>query len=111
MKKNLSILLAVVLLLSVTLACGSEAAPADDGSSGGGASAGNIDIKNTLGIDICEALASPAGQEAWGPNLLADGETVAPDDYVKLTNIAYGEYDLKLVGCDGTEAVTQFTLP
>jgi hypothetical protein len=109
MKKNLSTLFVVVLGLSLLLsACGGSSS----GGGSGGGNIGSIEIKNVNEFDICQAFVSPVNQDTWGPNQLAAGESVAPGASLKLTNVAYGQYDLKVVSCDGSaEGKMQFSLP
>jgi hypothetical protein len=123
MKKSLLIAIVCVLGLSLLLtACGGGGGGGptpiggvksdNGGGSRGGGSTTSVTLKNTNDFEICQAFISPANQDTWGPNILATGETYAPGASLTLTRIASGNYDLKVLNCDGTkEAKMQFTMP
>jgi hypothetical protein len=125
MKKSLLIVIVCVLGLSLLLtACGGGGggggptpvggvkSDGGGGSRGGGGLTDLVTLKNTYNFEICQAFISPANQDTWGANILATGETYAPGASLTLTRIASGNYDLKVVNCDGTqEGKLQFTMP
>lgn len=131
MKKSLLIVIVCVLGLSLLLtACGGgggaagggggsinttpPAGAGDGGGSGrgGGVPANSVTLKNTNDFEICQAFISPANQDTWGPNIFATDEKVASGASLTLARIASGNYDLKVVNCDGTrEGKMPFTMP
>jgi len=126
MKKSLLIVMVCVLGLSLLLAAcgggGGGGGPTPIGgvkSDGGGGSHGGggfptdlVTVKNTNDFEICQAFISPANQNTWGPTILTAAEKVAPGASITLTKIASGNYDLKVVNCDGSkQAIMQFTMP
>ncbi|MCX6082106.1 MAG: hypothetical protein NTW32_21470 [Chloroflexi bacterium] len=103
MKKNLSILFVVVLGVSLLLAaCGG----------GGGSDGSSVEISNSNPMAACEVYVSPASQNTWGPNQLPAGQQWAPGASIKLSGLASGQYDLKMVACEGgAEGTMQFSVP
>jgi hypothetical protein len=64
---------------------------------------------NTGTEEICELYLSPAGQEDWGVDQLA-GQTILGSEKFVLRNIPAGSYDVKAVGCAGSEVVGQLDI-
>ncbi|GAB4475383.1 MAG: hypothetical protein Kow00124_16310 [Anaerolineae bacterium] len=69
---------------------------------GGGAS---VTVVNGSEEPICDLLISPADEDYWGSDWLADGETIAPGAR-RVIELAPGEYDLMALGCEQTEIDT-----
>ena len=64
---------------------------------------------NTGAEEICEIYLSPTGQDAWGADQLG-GKTIPAGEKYVLTNIPAGLYDLKAVGCAGSEVTGQLDI-
>lgn len=70
-----------------------------------------INVTAPDALDICGLYVSKSGADAYGENQLKDGATLAAKGETKLEVPAGGNYDLKMVGCDGQEAVLPVTVP
>ncbi|MBI3169457.1 MAG: hypothetical protein HYZ22_13315 [Chloroflexi bacterium] len=66
-------------------------------------------FNNTGEEEICEIYLSPVGQENWGPDQLGGATIPAGGSYV-LQNIPAGSYDIKAIGCAGSEVVGQIDI-
>lgn len=98
MKNKLFIVIAMILSLSLLLtACGGSK---------------SITISNNGSVNYCELLVSKAGAEAYGANTLPDGETVTPGNKFDIPVTDAGDYNVKIVACDGAgEQVLTVTVP
>jgi hypothetical protein len=122
-------LLSIAMVLSVS-ACGADSDGDSDGTESSAteapvdateapvadateAPAGDIvasfTFTNTGTEEICELYLSPAGQEDWGVDQLA-GQTILGSEKFALKNIPAGSYDVKAVGCAGSEVVGQLDI-
>jgi hypothetical protein len=99
MKNRLFSIIALVLSLSLLLtACG-----------GGSKS---ITISNNGTVNYCELTVSKSGAEAYGDNQLPDGQTVTPGNKFDIPVTESGDYDVKIVACDGAgEQVLKVNVP
>ena len=52
---------------------------------------------------------SPTGEEEWGPDQLDDLTIPAGEEFI-LTDIPSGYYDFLVVGCEGSELITQLDI-
>jgi len=66
---------------------------------GGDRSAAEIALENLSSSRICVVNLSPSGATNWGQNKLAIGDVVQPSE-IRLIELATGEYDFRLVGCN-----------
>jgi len=108
MKKNVAVLVMVLLSFSMLLsACGGGGGGGGGSdNSGGSSSSATMVLNNTGSYDICEIYVSPVSQNAWGPNQLSSGQKLAAGASLTLNEAASGTtYDVKWVGCD--DAATQ----
>ena len=110
MKKNVAVLVMVLLSFSMLLsACGGGGGGGGGSDNSGGSSSGGgatMVLNNTGSYDICEIYVSPVSQNAWGPNQLSSGQKLAAGASLTLNEAASGTtYDVKWVGCD--DAATQ----
>jgi hypothetical protein len=60
----------------------------------------DLELENSLGTDICYAFLSPAEAQNWGQDRLGADDVVGPGERRKIS-IATGEYDMRLLDCDG----------
>lgn len=75
---------------------------------------GNLSLYNSGTAAMCEMQLSPAGAETWSSNQIPEGQPIPPDEQFRLKGVPVGNYDVKVVFCDGAgEAVIQYevTLP
>jgi len=117
-KVLVTLLLALVMVLSVA-ACASEdvaeteAPVAEEATEAPAAEEAVIvpefTFTNTGEEEICEIYLSPVGQEAWGPDQLG-GATIPAGEQYLLTNIPAGSYDIKAIGCAGSEVIGQLDI-
>lgn len=99
MKNNkLFVLVALLFSLSLVLvACGGSK---------------TITISNNGSVDYCELMLSQAGTEEYGENQLPEGETVTPGNKFEIPVTESGDYEVKIVACDGAgEQVLQVNVP
>jgi len=61
--------------------------------------------------DICGLYVSAGGADAFGENVLKDGAVLAAKAGTSIPVDAAGNYDLKLVTCDGREEVVPIAVP
>lgn len=66
-------------------------------------------FNNTGEEEICEIYLSPVGQDQWGPDQLGGATIPSGGSYV-LQNIPAGQYDVKAVGCAGSEVIGQLDI-
>jgi hypothetical protein len=99
MKNKLFILIALLISLSLVLvACG------------GGSK--TITITNNGSVNYCELLLSTSGAEDYGANQLPDSQTVTPGNKFEIPVTETGDYDVKIVACDGAgEQVLKVNVP
>jgi hypothetical protein len=97
--KNRTFLI-VTLLLSLSLvlvACGGSK---------------SITITNNGSVNYCELLLSKSGAEAYGANQLPADQTVTPGNKFDIPVTESGDYDVKIVACDGAgEQVLKVNVP
>ncbi len=98
MKNKLFIIIALLFSLSLLLAaCGSSK---------------SITITNSGTVNYCELHVSKAGAAAYGDNQLPAGQTVTPGNKFDIPVTESGNYDVKVVACDGAgEQVLTVTVP
>jgi hypothetical protein len=97
MKIKLFILIALLISL-VLVACG------------GGSK--TITITNNGSVNYCELLLSTSGAEDYGANQLPDSQTVTPGNKFEIPVTESGDYDVKIVACDGAgEQVLKVNVP
>lgn len=70
------------------------------------ASTGSALVENNTDFDWCEIYVSPASEDNWGDNQLADGVQIAVGESFTL-QLPTGVYDISLTGCDGSETTLQ----
>ena len=99
MKNKLSVLITLIFSLSLLLtACGGATK--------------SITITNSGTVNYCELLVSTAGADAYGSNALPDGQTVTPGNKFDIPVTESGDYDVKVVACDGAgEQVLTVNVP
>lgn len=61
--------------------------------------------------DLCGLYVSAGGANAFGENFLKDGAVLAAQAGTSIPVDAAGNYDLKLVTCDGREEVVPIDVP
>jgi len=61
--------------------------------------------------DLCGLYVSAGGANAFGENALKDGAVLAAKAGTSIPVEAAGNYDLKLVTCDGREEVVPIAVP
>ncbi len=61
--------------------------------------------------DLCGLYVSVGGADAFGENALKDGAILAAKANTAIPVEAAGNYDLKLVTCDGREEVVPVNVP
>lgn len=66
-------------------------------------------FNNTGAEEICEIYLSPVGQDQWGPDQLG-GTTIPSGGSYVLQNIPAGQYDVKAIGCAGSEVIGQLDI-
>ncbi|MCE2853130.1 MAG: hypothetical protein ACK5C8_14305 [Roseiflexaceae bacterium] len=71
----------------------------------------SINITAPDALDICGLYVSPAGADTYGENQLKDGAVLAAKGETQVTVDAAGNYDLKMVACDGQENVMPVSVP
>jgi len=98
MKHKFLVLMTLVVSLSLVLAaCGSSK---------------SITISNNGSVNYCELLVSTAGADEYGENMLPDGQTVTPGNTFDIPVSEAGDYDVKIVACDGAgEQVLNVSVP
>jgi hypothetical protein len=98
MKNKLFLIVALLFSLSLVLvACGGSK---------------TITITNNGSVNYCELTVSKAGAEEYGANQLPDGQTVTPGNKFDIPVTESGNYDVKIVACDGAgEQVLQVNVP
>ncbi len=57
-------------------------------------------LENGFATDLCFAFLSPSAAQNWGPDRLGAEEVVGPGDR-RAFPVANGEYDLRILDCDG----------
>lgn len=98
MKNKLFIVVALLLSMSLLLV-----------GCGGGK---KITITNNGTVNYCELYVSASGADAYGENQLPAGQTVTPGNKFDIPVSASGDYDVKVVACDGAgEQVLKVTVP
>ena len=96
-KKILFSVVLVLVLASLLTACGGTK---------------SITITNNGSVNYCELLVSKSGAEAYGDNQLPDGQTVTPGNKFEIPVTESGDYDVKVVACDGAgEQVLNVNVP
>jgi len=70
-----------------------------------------INVTAPDALDICGLYVSKSGADTYGENQLKDGATLAAKAETTLEVPEGGNYDLKMVSCDGQEAVLPVTVP
>lgn len=98
MKNKLFILITLVLSMSMVLvACSASK---------------TITITNSGTVNYCELLVSKSGADAYGENQLPSGQTVTPGNKFDIPVTEAGDYDVKVVACDGAgEQVLTVNVP
>ena len=98
MKNKLFIMIALLFSLSLLLAaCGG---------------AKSITITNNGTVNYCELYVSKSGADAYGDNQLPDGQTVTPGNKFDIPVTEPGDYDVRIVACDGAgEQVLTVNVP
>ncbi len=98
MKNKLFIVIVLVLSLSILLtACGASK---------------TITITNNGTVNYCELLVTKTGTEDWSANKLPDGQTVTPGNKFEIPVTESGDFDVKIVACDGAgEQVLTVSVP
>lgn len=98
MKNKLFSLVALLFVLSLVLvACGSSK---------------SITISNNGTVNYCELHVSKAGADAFGDNQLPSGQTVTPGNKFDIPVTEAGDYDVRVVACDGAgEQVLTVNVP
>jgi hypothetical protein len=72
----------------------------------------SITITNNGTVNYCELHVSKSGAEAYGENQLPDGQTVTPGNKFDIPVTESGDYDVKVVACDGAgEQVVKVNIP
>ena len=96
-RKILFSVVLVLVLASLLTACGG---------------AKTITITNNGSVNYCELLVSKSGAEAYGDNQLPEGQTVTPGNKFEIPVTESGDYDVKVVACDGAgEQVLNVNVP
>jgi len=99
MKNKLFIAVALLVCMSLFLA-----------ACGGGSK--SITITNNGTVNYCELHVSKAGADAYGDNQLPSGQTVTPGNKFDIPVTESGNYDVKVVACDGAgEQVVNVNVP
>ena len=98
MRRSLSMVVLLSLLAIFTL------------SSCGGVSH-QITVTAPQDADLCGLYVSAGGADAFGENFLKDGAVLAAQAGTSIPVDAAGNYDLKLVTCDGREEVVPIAVP
>lgn len=62
-------------------------------------------------LDICELYISPAGEDNYGDNQVAEDAPLAAQSEAQYPVDQAGDYDVKMVACDGQEAVLTVNVP
>ena len=98
MKSKLFLVIALLFSMSLLLvACGGTK---------------NITISNNGTVNYCELLVSQAGAEAYSENKLPEGQTVTPGNKFEIPVTESGDYDVKVIACDGAgEQVLTINVP
>ena len=72
----------------------------------------SITITNNGTVNYCELHVSKSGAEAYGDNQLPSGQTVTPGNKFDIPVTESGDYDVKVVACDGAgEQVVKVNVP
>jgi hypothetical protein len=72
----------------------------------------SITITNNGTVNYCELYVSDAGADAYGANALPAGQTVTPGNKFDIPVTKAGNYDVRVVACDGAgEQVLQVNVP
>lgn len=97
MRRTLSLLLlSIVAILSISACSGVTH---------------KITITAPPAADLCGLYVSAGGANAFGENNLKDGAVLAAKAETAIVVPAAGNYDLKLVTCDGREEVMPIAVP
>ncbi|MFM2308366.1 MAG: hypothetical protein RLY87_486 [Chloroflexota bacterium] len=97
MRRSLALVFLSIVTLSVLTACS--------------AVTHQINVTAPDVADLCGLYVSPAGANTYGANALADGTVLAAQAEMSIPVDAAGDYDLKLVACDGREEVMPINVP
>ena len=98
MKHKLFIVIALLVSMSLLLAACSSSKV--------------ITITDNGTVNYCELYVSQSGQDAYGDNQLPDGQTVTPGNKFDIPVTESGDYDVKIVACDGAgEQVLPVNVP
>lgn len=98
MKNKLFIIVVLLVAMSLFLtACGGSK---------------SITITNNGTVNYCELHVSKAGADSYGENALPSGQTVTPGNKFDIPVTESGNYDVKVVACDGAgEQVLTVNVP
>ena len=97
MRRSLSLLLLSLVAVFTLAACGGATHL--------------ITVTAPQDADLCGLYVSAPGADAFGENALKDGAVLAAKAGTTIPVEAAGNYDLKLVTCDGREEVVPVDVP
>jgi hypothetical protein len=97
MRRTLSLVLLAIVAIFTLAACGEVSH--------------QITVTAPDASDLCGMYVSAAGEDAYGENELKDGAVLAAKTETNIPVKAAGNYDLKLVTCDGREEVVPVAVP